>query len=109
VTDLDLTAIPEADKALSVVKEWVFELFLSAKYARIGRQDFLTFIIELATLALRLEKAGAQRYFNSSPCITMERPQEYIRNGNMYIVDDLLHFLCRKNINAMSAGVVFIQ
>ncbi|KAI0089831.1 hypothetical protein BDY19DRAFT_992789 [Irpex rosettiformis] len=106
---LDLALIPEADKGFEIVKEWIRDLLYTQCFEYLGPWNFLTFIAEVATLALRFEKHNAFDYFRRAPCVTMDRPERYIRNGGRYIVWDLLDFLGRTSATSLSAGVCFIK
>lgn len=108
--DIDLATIPEAEKGLQVVTEWIHDLLLSESFSRFRDPGFLTFIAELVTLALRFEKSGALQYLRRAPCITMDRPEGYFREGGRYIVWDLLDFLARTTgTTSLSSGVLFVK
>lgn len=107
--DIDVKTLPESEKGLQVIKEWLRDFFYTASYSELGRLDFLTAITETATLTLLLEGAGARAYFSQARCITTERPAEFLRKGDRYVVHDLMHFLVRGDTTALSAGVIFIK
>lgn len=101
--------LPETEKGLQVVREWVRDFFYTASWSELGRQAFLSAIAETMTLALMLERGGAQTYFVQARCIISDKPVDYLRQGNRYIVQDLMAFLCRNDNTALSAGVLFIK
>ncbi|KAI0089819.1 hypothetical protein BDY19DRAFT_1047690 [Irpex rosettiformis] len=106
---VDLARIPEADKGFQTIREWIHDLLLSERFDFLRPWFFLTFIAEVATLALRLEKSKAFDYFKRAPCITLDKPEQYLRNGERYVVQDLLDFLGRRNTASLTAGVIFIK
>jgi hypothetical protein len=107
--DLDFSSLPEAEKGLQVVKEWIRGFLYTASLNNMSRMQFLTRITHIATLALFLDKDNAISYFKRSPCITTDRPHHYLRAGSHYIVHDLLDFLNYADLTALSAGVLFIK
>ncbi len=110
MTDLDLARIPEAEQANRVIKDWIRHFFWNARFADIGRLNFLTVLAEMATLAFQLAKDDAQLYFSESPCIASELPpHDYLLEGNYHVVNDLLQFLGGNNASALSAGVYFVK
>lgn len=110
MTDLDLARIPEAEQANRVIKDWIRHFFWNARFADIGRLNFLTVLAEMATLAFQLAKDDAQLYFSASPCITSEpHPQDYLLEDDYYVVNHLLQFLGGNDTDALSAGVLFVK
>lgn len=107
--DVDLTTIPEANRGVQIMLEWIHDLLLSEDFARIHPPGFLTFIAEAVTLSLRFEKSGGLQYLKRAPCITRDRPEAYIREGGKYIVWDLLDFLGRTSVASLSFGVHFVK
>lgn len=106
---MDLTAIPEAEKGFQVIREWIRDLLLEQRFEMMGPWPFLTFIVELVTLTWRLEKQNTVQLLRRAPCITIDRPVDFIRNGHRYIVWDLLDFLSLSSTTSLSAGVLFIK
>ncbi|KAI0089815.1 hypothetical protein BDY19DRAFT_86920 [Irpex rosettiformis] len=107
--DLDTKLVPEAEKGLSLVREWLRDFLYNASFKEIGRPQFLTNIASVMTLELFLEKDNAVSHFNRAACITSEKPYIYLRNKDRYIVQDLRDFLSYDGTVALSAGVLFVK
>lgn len=107
--DLDPALVPEAEKAIPVVKEWLREFFFTASFSKIGWLHFLTNIGHIVALTVFLEQENAVSYFKRAACINTERPPLYMRIGDRYVVHDLVDFLCYEGIVALSAGTLFIK
>ena len=107
--DLDIQLIPEAERGLAVVREWLHEFLYTASFKGIGHHSFLTNLAYVITLDIFLAKDSAATYFNRAACIVGEKPHIYLRNVDRYIIQDLRDFLCYDGTTALSAGVLFIK
>lgn len=112
MTVLNLDGIPEADKAVQVIKEWIRDSLYSYsifKEDRVEGRHFLTVITELTMLAHMFDKADANDYIGRAPCIAIDKPKGLIRAGHQYVVHDLIQALDGSKENSASAGVLYLQ
>ncbi|KAI0693657.1 hypothetical protein BC835DRAFT_1352925 [Cytidiella melzeri] len=107
--DLDLAVMPEAEKGLPVIREWLHDFLYKATFQSVGWEQYLTMLTYAATLTILLEQENALYYFKRANCITTERPRHLIRKNDRYIVQDLVGFLSYEGNTALSAGVLFIK
>lgn len=108
---LDLSAIPETEKACQVIKEWVRDSIYNLSPRE---EHFLTDIAELTTLAYEFNRTEAQLYIPTASCIadSRHRPHTLMRGiagGGRYIVSDLIEAIDGTSDAAVSAGILFIQ
>lgn len=109
---LEFDTIPESDKAIQVIKDWVRDsIYHLSPWS--DQEYFLTNVAELIALAYAFDRAEAQQYIPRARCIAdrKQRLRELIRGADQerYIVHDLIEVIDGSSETAISAGVLFVQ
>ncbi|KAK0207964.1 hypothetical protein DFS33DRAFT_396866 [Desarmillaria ectypa] len=106
ISHLALSTIPEAAKALNVVKDWVRTLVYGRAYH--PQMSFLTDVMRTTTLALMFDRNQAG-YLKNAAYFSIHTPSMYIRRGGSSIVSELLRAMSGTESWSLSAGFAFIE
>ncbi|KAK0232752.1 hypothetical protein IW262DRAFT_1259998, partial [Armillaria fumosa] len=106
ISHLALSSIPEAPKALNVVRDWVRTVVYGREYH--PRTNFLTDVVRTTSLAVAFDRSQAgylrdAAYFKISPLF------EYIRQDNHLILYDLLNTILGSQTWSLTAGFIFFE
>ncbi|KAH8101589.1 hypothetical protein BXZ70DRAFT_104267, partial [Cristinia sonorae] len=106
----DAKKIPESEKAIPVVKDWLRNLFYSfVPQVNSHGDPFLTQMGQMVHLAYFFDKLSTQDYMPRTQCATASPPPWLLRVGDRNIVWDLLNSLDGKSADVISTSVLFIQ
>jgi hypothetical protein len=107
--NLDLTLIPEAEKGLVVVQDWVRHTFYTNDPNKYW-PAFLTTFMRSAILSFDYNRKDAFGYIHNSPCMYRRPPPSLVRKDyNVYVVKDLVTCLHGDQPWCLSAGVIFVR
>ncbi len=106
ISDLALSTIPEAVKALSIVKDWVRTLVYKREIS--PATNFLTDVMRTTTLALTFDRSQAS-YLRNAAYFRAPTPHMYIRRGGCPILPELLGVMSGSYTWSLSAGFVFVE
>ncbi|KAK0440419.1 uncharacterized protein EV420DRAFT_1650550 [Desarmillaria tabescens] len=106
ISHLALSTIPEAPKALNVVKDWVRTLVYGREYH--PWTNFLTDVMRTAALALAIDRSQAD-YLRNAAYFRIYPPFMYIRQGDRLILHDLLDSMSGHQTWSLSAGFRFFE
>ncbi len=106
VSDLALSTIPEATKALNVVKDWVRTHMYGRSF--LPYTTFLTDVIRATTLAFMFDRSHAF-YLRNAAYFSIRPPPMYIRRGGFSILPELLDAMSGTYTWSLSAGFAFIE
>ncbi|KAK0245332.1 hypothetical protein EDD85DRAFT_895697 [Armillaria nabsnona] len=107
ISHLALSTIPEAPKALNVVKEWVRTLIYRREF--LPDMAFLTDVIRATTLAFMFDRSEADDYLKHAAYFSMRTPPMYIRRGGSSILPELLAAMSGTYTWSLTAGFVFVE
>ncbi|KAF8060885.1 hypothetical protein FPV67DRAFT_312197 [Lyophyllum atratum] len=107
---LDGNLIPEFQKGIHVVKDWLRELAYTLNFA-LPQQQFLTDLIRGAKLGLRFDRAQAAKYLYQSPCLHSSiQPRHYLRApDNDFMLRELIASLEGSQVWSISAGILSLK
>ncbi|KAK0198135.1 hypothetical protein F5146DRAFT_995722 [Armillaria mellea] len=91
ISDLTLSTIPEAAKALNVVKDWVRTLVYGRAF--LPHTNFLTDVMRATTFAFMFDRSQAD-YLRNAAYFSIRTPPMYFRLGGSPILPELLGVLC---------------
>ncbi|PBK59143.1 hypothetical protein ARMSODRAFT_1027641 [Armillaria solidipes] len=106
ISHLALSTIPEAPKALNVVRDWVRTLVYGREYH--PRTNFLTDVMRTATLAFTFDRSQAV-YLRNAAYFRIPPPFMYIRQDNYLILHDLLNSMSGAQPWSLTAGFLFVE
>ncbi|KAK0456957.1 hypothetical protein EV421DRAFT_103155 [Armillaria borealis] len=110
ISHLALSTIPEAQKALNVVRDWVRTLAYGRNY--LPQEYFLTDVMRIATFAFTFDRNQAG-YLKNSAFFRTAPPSIYIRQGNrgghFIILRDLLNSMAGSQTWSLMAGFHFVE
>ncbi|PBK77543.1 hypothetical protein ARMSODRAFT_949477 [Armillaria solidipes] len=106
VSDLALSTIPEATKALNVVKDWVRTHMYGRAF--LPYTTFLTDVIRATTLAFMFDRSQAI-YLRNAAYFSIRTPLTYIRRGGSSVLPELLGAMSGTYTWSLSAGFAFIE
>ena len=113
IVHLKFKLIPEADKGIQVVRDWVRNLIYTFDLERASPDKKLTFLgdfLNLATLAYTFDQVAAREYMRRASCVSVSRPTDLLRGKeDQYIVFDLILALDGIDRASIVAGVLFLQ
>ncbi|KAH8101588.1 hypothetical protein BXZ70DRAFT_933981 [Cristinia sonorae] len=112
----DPTTIPEAERAIPVLKIWLRNLFYNLNPtpndSSALNTTFLDNIVELIRLAIVFDHEAARQYFGRARCVTSS-PASLIRNTasgeGRYVINDLLDLLQSPAAFKVSCGVLLFK
>ncbi|KAK0443136.1 uncharacterized protein EV420DRAFT_1649415 [Desarmillaria tabescens] len=107
ISHLALSTIPEAQKALNVVKDWVRTVVYDRKCH--PKTNFLADVMRTATLAFTFDRSQASYLRNAAYFREKYPPSTYIRRGNVFIPRDLLNSMSGSQIWSLTAGFLFVE
>jgi len=110
IANYQSSVIPEAELAVKIVKEWIRDLFYTLNPVHHSLM-FLSSMTQGAFLAFAFDKQVAQDYLRRAPSVIGRRPKELMRGrqGEHYIIHDLLESIDGTRDCTISAGILFIQ
>ena len=108
VANLDKTRIPEYTRAVQVVNNWIRDFFFDATEKSTHR-GFLTAAIQRACLALEFQPSNAQDIFKRSPWIANPPRGSPQRDGDRFLLHDLLDALTRAPLTGLISGMLAIK
>ena len=115
VSALNWSGIPEAGKAIPVVREWLKDQFFTLKPWTSG-VPFLTTMTEMLRLAFILDRDAAGEYLRRAECCVPPKagPFEWLsrkdgKDQPRYVVHDLLDFFRGPSAFRITLGVFFIK
>ncbi|GJE94213.1 hypothetical protein PsYK624_103810 [Phanerochaete sordida] len=112
-TSLKLGSIPEAEKAIQVIKDWIRDLLYNLSPWLCERRLFLTDVAELMALAFAFDRTAARDYIPRAPFFADRRrwPRDLMRgkDNDRYIVHDLFVALSASDASSVAAGALFLQ
>ncbi|THH29325.1 hypothetical protein EUX98_g4866 [Antrodiella citrinella] len=104
---LDLTLIPESDRAIPIVNEWVRDV-LNTVHDGVPPPSYLTTISEASHLAFAFDSSAAREYLPRTPFVNMPPSHALLLRENQYhVVHDLLQALDGSSPVSISAGILF--
>ncbi|KAG7450840.1 uncharacterized protein BT62DRAFT_1001654 [Guyanagaster necrorhizus] len=106
ISHLALSTIPEAPKALKIVKYWVRTLVYGQTYH--PQTTFLMDVMRTATLALTFDRSQAY-YLRNAAYHNIRPPSVYIRRGDGLILHDLLSSMSGDRAWSLTAGFRFVE
>ncbi len=106
ISDLALSTIPEAAKALNVVKDWVRTLVYGRAF--LPHTNFLTDVMRATTLAFMFDRSQAD-YLRNAAYFSIRTPPMYFRRGGSPILPELLGAMSGTNTWSLSAGFAFVE
>ncbi|KAK0506408.1 hypothetical protein EDD18DRAFT_1455735 [Armillaria luteobubalina] len=107
ISDLTLSAIPEAAKALNVVKDWVRTLVYGRAF--LPHMTFLTDVMRATTLAFMFDRSQASNYLGNAAYFSIHTPPMYFRRGGPPILPELLGAMSGTNTWSLAAGFAFVE
>ncbi|KAF5377280.1 hypothetical protein D9615_006447 [Tricholomella constricta] len=92
---LDLDLIPEFQKGIYIIKDWLRGLAYNFDYFRLPQTQFLTYLIRSSSLGITYDSREASKYLYSSPYLhAPAKPAQYMRSpGNHFMLPDLINSL----------------
>ncbi|KAK0444957.1 uncharacterized protein EV420DRAFT_1721599 [Desarmillaria tabescens] len=106
ISDLALSTIPEATKALNVVKDWVRTLVYGRAF--LPYTTFLTDVMRATTLAFMFDRSQAV-YLRNAAYFSIRTPPAYIRRGGSPILPELLGAMSGTYTWSLAAGFAFVE
>ncbi|PBK60035.1 hypothetical protein ARMSODRAFT_898604 [Armillaria solidipes] len=110
ISHLALSTIPEAQKALNVVRDWVRTLTYGRNY--LPQEYFLTDVMRIATFAFTFDR-NQTGYLKNAAFFRTAPPFIYIRQGNrgghFIILRDLLNSMAGSQTWSLMAGFHFVE
>ncbi|KAK0478174.1 hypothetical protein IW261DRAFT_1482258 [Armillaria novae-zelandiae] len=106
ISDLTLSTIPEAAKALNVVKDWVRTLVYGRAF--FPHVTFLTNVMQATTLAFMFDRSQAY-YLRNAAYFSIHTPSMYFRRGGSPILPELLGAMSGTETWSLSAGFAFVE
>ncbi|KAG7450843.1 uncharacterized protein BT62DRAFT_1001658 [Guyanagaster necrorhizus] len=106
ISDLALSTIPEAAKALNVMKDWVRTLVYSQVYT--PQTTFLTDVMRATTLTFMFDRSQAD-YLRNAAYFSTRPPLVYIRRGGSPILPELLGAMSGTHTWSLAAGFAFVE
>ncbi|KAK0456954.1 hypothetical protein EV421DRAFT_1755739, partial [Armillaria borealis] len=107
ISHLALSTIPEAPKALNVVKDWVRTFIHRREF--LPDMAFLTDVIRATTLAFMFDRSEADDYLKHAAYFSLRTPPIYIRRGGSSILPELLAAMSGTYTWSLTAGFVFVE
>ena len=102
-------SIPESQRTLRVLSDWIYDSLYSLNpYRRQGEDKFLVDLVQTTMLAFAFDRTRAIHYTRQANCVALSRPPHLLRKGG-YIVHDLLIFLEASAESSVAQGVLFIK
>ncbi|RDB28998.1 TPR and ankyrin repeat-containing protein 1 [Hypsizygus marmoreus] len=106
--NLRVSLIPEFQRGLQVLKDWIRELAYTLDFGMQPR--FLAHLIRGAILGYIFDKQEASGYISRSRCMVPPIPPQYLRTpGGEYMLPELLLFLEGNKDTSISAGVLSLR
>ncbi|PBK79680.1 hypothetical protein ARMGADRAFT_118281 [Armillaria gallica] len=106
ISHLALSTIPEAPKALNVVRDWVRTLVYGREYH--PRTNFLMDVMRTATLAFTFDRSQSS-YLRDAAYFRFPPPYIYIRRGSHLILHELLYSMSGARTWSLTAGFRFVE
>ncbi|KAG7450801.1 uncharacterized protein BT62DRAFT_928080 [Guyanagaster necrorhizus] len=106
ISDLSLSTIPEAAKAMNVVKDWVRTLMYGRAF--LPYTSFLTDVMRATTLAFMFDRSQAG-YLRNAAYFSIHPPLIYIRRGGSPILPELLGAMSGTHTWSLAAGFAFVE
>lgn len=112
-TSLNFASIPEADRAIQVIKDWIRDLLYNLSPWTHDKRHFLSDAAELTALAYAFDRSGAKDYVPRAEFMVdpRRRLREHMRGkeNERYILQDLLAALDGSHPSSVAAGVLFLR
>ncbi|KAK0506583.1 hypothetical protein EDD18DRAFT_36674 [Armillaria luteobubalina] len=106
ISHLVLSSIPEAPKALNVVRDWVRAVVYGREYH--PWTPFLTDVMRMTSLTLTFDRSQAG-YLRNAAYFRIPPPFVYIRRDNHLILNDLLNSILGSQTWSLTAGFRFFE
>ncbi|KAK0207928.1 hypothetical protein DFS33DRAFT_393620 [Desarmillaria ectypa] len=107
ISDLALSTIPEASKALDVVRDWIRTLVYGREY--LPQVDLAPDVMRTASLALMFDRSQAGHLRNTPHSRAKHPPSTYIRRGNGFVLYNLLSSMSGDQTWSLTTGFLFVE
>ncbi|KAK0444909.1 uncharacterized protein EV420DRAFT_1721414 [Desarmillaria tabescens] len=107
ISDLALSTIPEAPKALDVVRDWIQILVYGREY--LPPIQLSPDVMRTALLALMFDRSQAGHLRNTPYSSAKHPPSMYIRRRNGFVLHNLLSSMSGDQTWSLTAGCLFVE
>ena len=108
LANLDKARIPEYDRAIQVVNNWIEEFFFDAT-VQPTQTDFLSVVIQRTCLALEFQPTTAHDIIKRSPWLANLPKSSPKRKGDEFVLYDFLNTLTRMPRTGITSGMLGVR
>ncbi len=106
ISHLAISTIPEAPKALNVVRDWVRTLVYGREY--LPKMTFLMDVMRTATLAFTFDRSQSI-YLRDAAYFRFPPPYIYMRQGRHLVLHELLYSMSGARTSSLTIGFQFVE